>query len=77
MGLSRRQFTKEFKLAAIQRLEMGALTVAGRGISAPPSTICGRMNRMTISGTEFEFGASDDENNPSMVPASVAMNIVT
>ena len=23
MGLSRRQFTKEFKLAAIQRLEMG------------------------------------------------------
>ena len=24
MGLSRRQFTKEFKLAAIQRLEMGA-----------------------------------------------------
>jgi len=24
MGLSRRQFTKEFKQAAIQRLEMGA-----------------------------------------------------
>ncbi len=24
MGLSRRQFTREFKLAAIQRLEMGA-----------------------------------------------------
>lgn len=24
MGLSRRQFTKEFKLAAIQRMEMGA-----------------------------------------------------
>ena len=24
MGLSRRQFTKEFKLAAIERLEMGA-----------------------------------------------------
>jgi transposase len=24
MGLSRRQFTKEFKLAAVQRLEMGA-----------------------------------------------------
>ena len=24
MGLSRRQFTKEFKLAALQRLEMGA-----------------------------------------------------
>ena len=24
MGLSRRQFTKEFKLAAVRRLEMGA-----------------------------------------------------
>ena len=26
MGLSRRQFTKEFKLAAVRRLEMGAST---------------------------------------------------
>ena len=32
MGLSRRQFTKEFKLAAIQRLEMGA-SAGGGGTS--------------------------------------------
>ena len=29
MGLSRRQFTKEFKLAAIQRLERGASVAEG------------------------------------------------
>src|ERR1019366_173589 len=31
MGLSRRQFTKEFKLAAIQRLERGASLAGGAG----------------------------------------------
>jgi transposase len=40
MGLSRRQFTKEFKLAAIQRLEMGA-SIAGvsRAFEVNPNTL--------------------------------------
>ena len=40
MGLSRRQFTKEFKLAAIQRLEMGVSVAevarASRACVGPP-----------------------------------------
>src|SRR5437667_6972148 len=38
MGMSGRQFTKEFKLAAVQRLEMGAslAEVAGAFESNPP-----------------------------------------
>src|ERR1017187_6186416 len=40
MGLSRRQFTKEFKLAAIQRLEMGAwLAEMARGFEVNPSVL--------------------------------------
>jgi transposase-like protein len=40
MGLSRRQFTKEFKLAAIQRLEMGAaLSEVARAFEVNPSLL--------------------------------------
>jgi transposase InsO family protein/transposase-like protein len=40
MGLSRRQFTKEFKLAAIQRLEMGAsLAEVARAFEVNPSVL--------------------------------------
>ena len=40
MGLSRRQFTKEFKLAAIQRLEMGAsIAQVSRAFEVNPNTL--------------------------------------
>ena len=40
MGLSRRQFTKELKLAAIQRLEMGAsLAEVARAFEVNPNTL--------------------------------------
>ena len=40
MGLSRRQFTKEFKLAAVQRLEMGAsLAEVARAFEVNPSLL--------------------------------------
>ncbi len=40
MGLSRRQFTKEFKLAAIQRLEMGAsIAEVSRVFEVNPNTL--------------------------------------
>ena len=40
MGLSRRQFTKEFKLAAIQRLEMGAsLAEVARAFEVNPNVL--------------------------------------
>ena len=40
MGLSRRQFTKEFKLAAIQRLEMGAsMAEVSRVFEVNPNTL--------------------------------------
>jgi transposase len=40
MGLSRRQFTKEFKLAAIQRLEMGAsMAEVARAFEVNPSVL--------------------------------------
>ncbi len=40
MGLSRRQFTKEFKLAAIQRLDMGAsIAEVARAFEVNPNTL--------------------------------------
>ena len=40
MGLSRRQFTKEFKLAAVQRLEMGAsLAEVARAFEVNPNVL--------------------------------------
>jgi len=40
MGLSRRQFTKEFKLAVIQRLEMGApIGEVARAFEVNPNTL--------------------------------------
>ena len=40
MGLSRRQFTKEFKLAAIERLEMGALVAeVARAFEVNPNVL--------------------------------------
>ncbi len=40
MGLSRRRFTREFKLAAIERLEMGASVAAvARALEVSPSLL--------------------------------------
>ena len=40
MGLSRRQFTKEFKLAALQRLEMGAsIAEVARAFEVNPNVV--------------------------------------
>ncbi len=40
MGLSRRQFTREFKLAALQRLEMGAsVAEVARAFEVNPNTL--------------------------------------
>ena len=40
MGLSRRRFTKEFKLAALQRLEMGAsIAEVARAFEVNPSVV--------------------------------------
>ncbi len=40
MGLSRRQFTREFKLAALQRLEMGASVAAvARAFEVNPNVL--------------------------------------
>ena len=48
MGLSRRQFTKEFKLAAVRRLEQGVLIAeAARALEVNPNVLCQRRNKMT------------------------------
>ena len=40
MGLSRRQFTKEFKLAAVRRLEQGiSIAEAARGLEVNPNVL--------------------------------------
>ena len=40
MGLSRRQFTKEFKLAAVRRLEAGvSLAEVSRGLEVSPNVL--------------------------------------
>jgi transposase len=40
MGLSRRQFTREFKLAAVWRLEAGvALAEVARGLEVSPNVL--------------------------------------
>jgi transposase-like protein len=40
MGLSRRQFTKEFKLAAVQRLEQGvSVTEVARALEVNPNVL--------------------------------------
>lgn len=40
MGLSRRQFTKEFKLAAVQRLEQGvSMAEVSRGLEVNPNVL--------------------------------------
>src|ERR1700743_856776 len=40
MGLSRRQFTKEFKLAAVRRLEQGiSIAEAARGLEGSPNVL--------------------------------------
>ena len=58
MGLSRRQFTKEFKLAAIQRLEMGAsLAEVARAFEVNPNVLhrvlSAERTRCIVGGGSF------------------------
>jgi len=56
MGLSRRQFTKEFKLAALQRLEMGAsVAQVARAFEVNPNVLH-RWRRARIRATEERRG---------------------
>ena len=55
MGLSRRRFTKEFKLAAVQRLEMGAsLAEVARAFEVNPNVLH-RWRREFRQGTGNAF----------------------
>ena len=57
MGLSRRQFTKEFKQAAIQRLEMGAsVAEVARAFEVNPNTLH-RWRREFRQGRAMRFRA--------------------
>jgi transposase-like protein len=58
MGLSRRQFTKEFKLAAIQRLEMGArLAEVARAFEVNPSLLHRWQREFLAKGRAMCFRA--------------------
>ncbi len=55
MGLSRRQFTREFKLAAVRRLEMGAsIAEAARAFEVSPNVLQ-RWRREFRDGTGNAF----------------------
>src|ERR1700739_1336271 len=55
MGLSRRQFTKEFKLAAIRRLEQGvSIAEVSRGLEVNPNVLH-RWRREFRQGTGNAF----------------------
>jgi transposase-like protein len=47
MGLSGRQFTKEFKLAAVRRLDAGvSITEVARGLEVNPNPSSSRKRRI-------------------------------
>jgi len=56
MGLSRRTFTKEFKLAAVRRLEAGvSIAEVSRGLEVSPNVLSSgrrraRLSRVKVSG---------------------------
>jgi len=55
MGLSRRTFTKEFKLSAVRRLEMGVpMTELARAIEVNPNTLH-RWRREHVEGPGNAF----------------------
>jgi len=61
MGLSRRQFTKEFKLAAVRRLEQGvSITEAARALEVSPNVLH-RWRREFRQGTGNAFPGNGKE----------------
>jgi transposase len=55
MGLSRRQFTKEFKLAAVRRLEQGvSMAEVARGLEVSPNVLH-RWKKEFRAGTGAAF----------------------
>lgn len=56
MGLSRRQFTQEFKLAAVRRLEQGvSITEVARGLEVNPNVLLHRWRREFRQGPGNAF----------------------
>jgi transposase len=63
MGLSRRQFTKEFKLAAVRRLEQGvSITEAARALEVSPNVLH-RWRREFRQGTGNAFPGKGKERS--------------
>ena len=60
MGLSRRQFTQEFKLAAVRRLEQGiSIAEVARGLEVNPNVLHRwRGNSVRARGTHFRVMGS-------------------
>ena len=64
MGLSRRQFTKEFKLAAVRRLEQGVpMAEVARGMEVSPNVLH-RWRKEFLKGPGNAFSGN---GNPTMV----------
>ena len=59
MGLSRRHFTKEFKLAAVRRLEAGGITGRGTaGLEVNPVLHVGGVSFVRSPATRFSPATS-------------------
>ena len=64
MGLSRRMFTKEFKLAAVQRLERGSsIGEVARGLEVNPNVLH-RWRREIRQGRATCFRAMESSAGP-------------
>ena len=73
MGLSRRQFTKEFKLAAVRRLEQGvSIGVAARALEVNPNVLH-RWRREFDRGRATPFPAT--ANNAGAKAGSPNWNV--
>ena len=65
MGLSRRMFTKEFKLAAVQRLERGSsMGEVARALEVNPNVLH-RWRREIRQGRETCFRATQSSAGPT------------
>ena len=61
MGLSRRQFTKEFKLAAVRRLEQGvSMAEVARGLEVSPNVLH-RWKKEFRAGTGNAFPGNGNQ----------------
>ena len=69
MGLERRQFTKEFKLAAVRRLEQGvSIGEAARALEVNPNVLH-RWRREFREGPDARCGRAEDHHAHPIEPA--------